>query len=129
MNNQTSYTRMMLEEKARRAAEKKRNREARRQWFRELFCHHQKDYVGYACYAAHRRLGDKRERYMYNIDAVGLCPKCGRIFDYRKAYLKGLSQRRAAETVKRLQDGGYVVVVAEQTDNKKLKSLNGTTNL
>ena len=126
MENNVNYTRMMLDEKTRRKAEKERNREARRQWFRELFCHHQMDYVGYACYAAHKRIGGKRERYMYNIDAVGMCPKCGRIFDFRRSYLKGLSERSAKDTIARLQEGGYVVVIAEQTPDKKLKAQHGT---
>ena len=118
-NNQN--VKIMLAEKERRQAERKREREEFRQWLRELFCAHQKDYVGYVCYPSHPRIGSKRERYMYNIDAVGMCPKCGRIFDYRKSYMRGLSQRRAAETLKRLQEGGYVVAVADQDENNQLK--------
>ncbi len=125
-NNQN--VKIMLAEKERRKAEKKRRREEFYQWLRELFCAHQRDYVGYVCYASHAHIG-KRERYMYNIDAVGMCPKCGRIFDYRKSYLRGLSQRRAAEALKRLQEGGYVVAVAEQDQNKKLKVKYGHSKL
>ena len=124
MENKQSVQKM-LAEKERRQAERKRMKEEFKQWLKELLCAHQKDYVGYVCYASYRQAG-KRERYMYNIDAVGMCPKCGRIFDYRKSYMRGLSQRRAAETLKRLQEGGYVVAVAEQGKNKKLKVKHGT---
>lgn len=125
-NNQN--VKIMLAERERRKAQTKQMKEEFIQWWRELWCNHQRDYVGYVCYASHAHIG-KRERYMYNIDAVGMCPKCGRVFDYRKSYLRGLSYRRAAETLKRLQEGGYVVAVAEQDENKKLKLKHGVREL
>ena len=126
--NQQTEVQMMLAEKMRRQAERKRSREAFYQWLRELFCHHQTDYVGYAVYPSYRQINSRRERMMYNIDTVKLCPKCGRIFDYRKPYKKGLSRKATADLIHKLEQGGHKVVIAQSVDNQ-LRTANGLGNL
>lgn len=126
--NTSNEVQMMLAEKMRRQAERKRNREAFQQWWRETFCHHQKDYIGYAVYPSYRQVNSRRKKMMYNIDTVKLCPKCGRIFDYRQPYKKGLSRRAVSDTIRLLEQGGHRVVIAHNVENK-LRTVNGTPQL
>ena len=84
------------------------------QRLQQIFCVHIKDYVGYIVYPTFRK-GSNRK--LFNIDYIHICPKCGKLFSWRKPVMKGLSRTRCAEIIKRLRQGGYIVVVRDEENH------------